>query len=88
MNANNFYILAEFYGPYKPVKVVGLHLLRGYLPACDWIKPDEEDVKKYAKLWHTDNKEDLIIHHDIGNDEKRIIDRCSFYGFESFNLVL
>jgi len=83
-----FTFLAEFYGPYKPVKVVGLHLLRGYLPACDWIKPDEEDVKKYAKLWHTDNKEDLIIHHDIGNDEKRIIDRCSFYGFESFNLVL
>uniref|UniRef100_A0A915M3I5 Uncharacterized protein n=1 Tax=Meloidogyne javanica TaxID=6303 RepID=A0A915M3I5_MELJA len=72
--------VSEFYGPYKPVKVVGLHLLRGYLPACDWIKPDEEDVKKYAKLWHTDNKEDLIIHHDIGNDEKRIIDRCSFYG--------
>ncbi|CAK5014713.1 unnamed protein product [Meloidogyne enterolobii] len=88
MNANHFYILAELYGPYEPVQVVGLHLLRGYLPACDWIRPDFEDVKKYAKLWHTDNKEDLVIHHDIGNDEKRIIDRCSFYGFESFNLFV
>nr|CAD2208000.1 unnamed protein product [Meloidogyne enterolobii] len=72
--------VSGFYRPYKPNVVVGLHLKRGHLPASSWIKPDDEDVKKYSGLWHTDSEKDLIIHHDYDKNEKRILDRCSFYG--------
>uniref|UniRef100_A0A915MR32 Nudix hydrolase domain-containing protein n=1 Tax=Meloidogyne javanica TaxID=6303 RepID=A0A915MR32_MELJA len=72
--------VSEFYKPYKPNEVVGLHLKRGHLPASSWIKPDDKDVKKYSGLWHTDSEKDLIIHHDYDKNEKRILDRCSFYG--------
>nr|CAD2190071.1 unnamed protein product [Meloidogyne enterolobii] len=72
--------VSGFYKPYKPNEVVGLHLKRGHLPASSWIKPDHEDVKLYSGLWHTDSEKDLIIHHDYDKNEKRILDRCSFYG--------
>uniref|UniRef100_A0A914MQL9 Nudix hydrolase domain-containing protein n=1 Tax=Meloidogyne incognita TaxID=6306 RepID=A0A914MQL9_MELIC len=72
--------VSGFYKPYKPNEVVGLHLKRGHLPASSWIKPDHDDVKLYSGLWHTDSEKDLIIHHDYDKNEKRILDRCSFYG--------
>uniref|UniRef100_A0A1I8BV06 Nudix hydrolase domain-containing protein n=1 Tax=Meloidogyne hapla TaxID=6305 RepID=A0A1I8BV06_MELHA len=66
--------------PYEPREVIGLHLARGYLIASDWIKPDFWNVRKYISLWFTNNKPDFLINHNQGNDEKRIIDRCSFAG--------
>ena len=77
-----FFSLAEIHVTYNPKWVIGYHLLTGYLLSTHWIKPDFDDVKKYAGLWHTDNKEDLLVHHDMKNDKKRIINRCSFFGFE------
>uniref|UniRef100_A0A914KXE9 Nudix hydrolase domain-containing protein n=1 Tax=Meloidogyne incognita TaxID=6306 RepID=A0A914KXE9_MELIC len=74
------YFLAEIHETYNPEWVTGCHLLKGYLLSTYWIKPDYEDVKKYAGLWHTDNKEDFLVHHESKDDKKRIINRCSFFG--------
>nr|CAD2183457.1 unnamed protein product [Meloidogyne enterolobii] len=74
------YFLAEIHEPYNLKWVIGYHLKTGYLLTTYWIKPDYEDVKKYAPFWHTDNKEDFLVHHDKDNHEKRIINRCSFFG--------
>ena len=71
---------------YKPNYVFGLHLAKGYLPNCHWIKPDHEDVSLYTKLWHTDIEKDLLIDHNEKNNENRIINRCSFYGL--INLII
>nr|CAD2133894.1 unnamed protein product [Meloidogyne enterolobii] len=72
--------VSEIHETYNPEWVTGCHLLKGYLLTTHWIKPDYENVKKYAPLWHTDNKEDFLVHHDKDNHEKRIINRCSFFG--------
>uniref|UniRef100_A0A915PDB3 Nudix hydrolase domain-containing protein n=2 Tax=Meloidogyne TaxID=189290 RepID=A0A915PDB3_9BILA len=72
--------VSEIHVTYNPKWVIGYHLLTGYLLSTHWIKPDFDDVKKYAGLWHTDNKEDLLVHHESKDDKKRIINRCSFFG--------
>uniref|UniRef100_A0A1I8BR00 Nudix hydrolase domain-containing protein n=1 Tax=Meloidogyne hapla TaxID=6305 RepID=A0A1I8BR00_MELHA len=76
--------LSEHYSKYEPKNVFGENLARSHLLSSYWSEPDLDLFKGkkevYKGLWHSNNKKDILPHHDIGNDEHRIVDRCSFYG--------